>query len=138
MAFDALNLSLNLTPLENEAVRDNFQKAQDFVNNQPFGPGRWQACEIYVTANTTTGKIEHKLGGIPLDAFITRLIAPSAARLKLRFADFTRTEIVFDVTGLAAGETLSARFLVGSFPDVVTVGTPVRASTETQEFRSKF
>lgn len=132
------NVTLNLNGIQDNAIQDNFQKIQDYFNSLPVNQTAFQACEVFVTGNVTGAKINHKLGGVPLDALISRLIAPSAARLKLRFADFTKSEVVFDVTGLSAGETLSARLLIGTFPDVVTVGDVVRASSEVQEFRSKF
>lgn len=132
------NVSLNVTGITDEAVRDNFQKIQNFLNDLQVSSSQIQACEIFVTGNVTQAKIEHKLGGIPLDIVISRLIAPSATRLKFRFAEFTKTDVVFDVTGLAANEVLSARFLAGTFPDVVTVGDIVRADSEVQELRSKF
>lgn len=132
------NVDLNLSGVSDENLRNNFQKLQDFLNGIQTSQNQLQACEIYVTGNVTGAKIEHRLGGVPTDVILSRLIAPSAARLKFRFADFTSTEVVYDVTGLSTDETLSARFLVGSFVDVVTSGSPVRTSVETQEFRSKY
>lgn len=132
------NLELNLSGLTDEKVRENFQKIQDFLNNFQTSPNQIQAVEIYVTGNATGIKIGHKLGGIPLDVIPTRIVAPSAARLKPKFSEFTKDAVVFDVTGLGAGETLSARLLVGTFPNVVSVGDVVRGDAETQQFRSKF
>lgn len=132
------NLSLNVTGITDEAVRDNFQKIQQFLNDLQTSSNQIQACEIYVTGNVTGLKIEHKLGGVPLDVIVSRLIAPSAARLVPKYSEFTKNEVVFDVSGLAAGEVLSARLLVGTFPDVVSVGDVVRGDAETQQFRSKF
>jgi hypothetical protein len=132
------NIQLNILGISDQFAAENFQKIQDFLNGMQNTQNQLQACEVFVTGNVTSAKLSHKLGGVPLDVLVTRLIAPSAARLKFRFADFTKTEVIFDVTGLSAGETLSARFLVGTFPDVVAVGEILRASTETQEYRSKF
>lgn len=133
-----MNIDLNLFNIQDQGTRDNFQKIADFLNNMETTQKQLQACEIFVTANIDGAKIAHKLGGIPLDLILTRLIAPSAARLKFRYSDFTKDSIVYDVTGLGSDEILSARFLVGTFPNAVTTGTVARASSEVQEFRSKF
>lgn len=132
------NIDLALNNIQDQIVRDNFKKLQDFINGQGVTQNQFQACEIYVTDNVTGLKIKHKLGGVPLDAIISRLIAPSAAKLKFNFSDFTKDEVSVDVTGLTSGNVLSARFLVGTFPDVVTVGSVVRASSEVQEVKGKF
>lgn len=132
------NLDLLLANVQDNVTRENFQRIQDFMNSLGTTQKQLQACEIFMTGNVSGAKIAHKLGGIPLDVILTRLIAPSAARLTFRYSDFTNAEVVFDVSGLTSGQNLSARFLVGTIPDVVTLGSVVRASTETQELRSKF
>jgi hypothetical protein len=132
------NIELNLNSQDPQETRDNFKRLQDFVNAMETTQKQLQSCEIFVTSNISGGKIAHSLGGVPLDVVLTRLVAPSAARLTFRFSDFTKDSVIFDVTGLADGETLSARFLVGTFPNTVTVGDVVRASSETQQTRSKF
>lgn len=132
------NLDLNLTGLTDDKVRENFQKVQDLVNGMPATQNQVQACEIYVTANVSGLKISHGLGAVPLDLIITRLIAPSATRLTAKYSEFTKDEVVFDITGLLAGETLSARFVVGTFPNVVSLGDVRRGDAETEQFRGKF
>lgn len=132
------NLELNLNSLQDETIRTNFQKIQDLLNGTQTTQNQIQAVEIYVTANATGIKIGHKLGGVPLDVILTRLIAPSAARLTPKYSEFTKDEVVFDVSGLASGESLSARLLVGTFPNVVSVGDVVRGDAETQQYRSKY
>ncbi len=131
-------ISLDLANIQDQVVRDNMRKIQDFLNARPAAGDTFQACEIYVTENTAGLKIKHALGQVPLDCLVSRLIAPSAAKLKINFSDFSRTEVSVDVTGLASGETLSARLFVGTFPNVVTVGTVSRADTEVQELKGKF
>lgn len=131
------SISLNLGGIQDVNVQDNMQKLQDNANAQPVTPQTMQAGEIFVTDNQTGIKISHTLGSVPLDVLITRLIAPSAAKLTLNYKNFTPTEISMDVTGLAAGETLSARLFFGTLPNVVTVGTVKRGDNETQSFRSK-
>ena len=131
-------ISLNLNGLKDPDSRDNFQKIQDFLNNLAISHENFQAVEIYVTQNTTGLKIDHKLGGVPLDIIVTRLIAPSAARLIPQYSEFTKDAIYFDISGLASGESLNARLLVGTFSNVVSVGGVVRGDSETMQFRGKF
>jgi hypothetical protein len=131
-------LDLNISKISDESVRDSLRRVEDFLNNLPISQGFFQACEIFVTGDVDGAKIAHKLGGVPLDVVISRLIAPSAAKLTLRQSDFTKDEVVYDVTGLGDGETLNARFLVGNFPDRVLVGAEARGSSETQEVKGKF
>lgn len=130
-------IDLRLPLVQDGLMREVLRQIQDFANALPVGPASFQACEIAVTGNVSNAKLAHKLGGVPKDALISRLIAPSAARLTFRYSDFTKDEIVYDVSGLVDGETLHARFLIGTFPDVLTVGT-VPTGSASQEIRSKF
>lgn len=130
-------IDLDLQTIPDQNLRNSMQKVQDFLNNLPVSQDYFQPCEISVTENVTGAKLSHKLGGIPKDAILSRLIAPSAAKLKFRFSDFTSSEIVYDVTGLASGETLNARFLVGSFPDSVSTGT-TPSGAASQELKGAF
>lgn len=131
------NLSLEINTIQDQALRANFQKIQDFINGQGTTQNQLQSCEIFVTDNVEGLKIKHSTGGIPLDFILTRLIAPSATKLKVNFADFTKDAISVSITGLTSGQTLSARFLVGTIPNAVVVGSTIRASSEVQEFKSK-
>lgn len=115
------NLTLNLQGLTDDKVRDNFQKVQDFANNVKNATKKFQVIAISSTANESNVKISHSLGAVPADAFITRLIAPSAAKLVFAFASFTNEFIFYTVTGLAASETLTANVFVGSMTDLVEV-----------------
>ena len=130
-------IDLNLHGVQDPVVRDNFRKIQDFLNNLPVADN-FQACEVFVTGNVSGATMKHKLGGVPKDVIISQLIAPSAAKLKFTFSAFTKDAVAFDVTGLSSGETLYARFLVGTFPNLVTVGEAVHVDTEVQEIRGKF
>ncbi len=133
-----MNLELLLNGIEDSVVRDNFRKIMEFLNSQAVGGKSFQACELFVTGNATGIKILHKQGGIPKDCIISMLIAPSAARLVIDYANFTNEEASFDVSGLAAGETLHARLLLGTLQEVVTVGESFAEEDPTQQARSKF
>lgn len=133
-----MSLDLLLQHVEDQVVRDNFRKIAEFLNNRMVGGRSFQAVELYVTANQAGIKINHSLGGIPKDAIITMLIAPSGARLVIDYAEFTSSQVSFDVTGLASGEKLHARLLIGTFQDVVTVGEAFEEEDPTMQTRSKF
>ncbi len=115
------NLQLNLNSVSDHLVRDNLTKIQDFLNNLQNSAKSFQLLTISATANVTAAKLAHNLGVIPNDAILTRLIAPSAAKLTLKFASFSKEEIVYDLTGMADGDSLTANYLLGSATDIVTV-----------------
>lgn len=131
-------LSIPLQQIQDVTVRDNLQKIVDFLLRAPFSGSAFQAVELYVTANATGIKINHALGAIPKDVILTQLSAPSAARLVVNYASFTSSEVSFDVSGLASGEKLHARLLVGTLPNVVTAGDSFAEESATQQLRSKF
>lgn len=133
-----MSLELLLHHIEDPVIRDNFRKIVEFINGQVPGGKAFQAVELYVTANATGIKINHALGSVPKDAILTMLVASSTARLVIDYAGFTASEVSFDVTGLAAGEKLHARLLVGTFQDVVTVGEAFEEEDPTMQVRSKF
>jgi hypothetical protein len=131
-------IDLNLSGIEHQGIRDNFQLLQDFLSSAQTGPQQLQVIELFVTGTQAGIRIGHKLGAIPLDVIVSRLVAPSAARLIPKYAEFTKDAVVFDTSGLDTSQTLSARLIIAAFSDVVTVGTVKRGDSETQEFRSKF
>lgn len=129
---------LFLEQVQDPAARENFRKIIDFLGSNPVKQEGFKACELYVTANQTGLKIKHGLSSIPKDVITTRMVASSTARLVLNYADFTAEEISVTVSGLADGEKLHARLLVGSFEDVVTFGSGLSIESPTQQIRSKF
>lgn len=129
---------LFLEQVQDPAARENFRKIIEFLSQNPAGQAAFKACELYVTANQTGLKIKHGLSSIPKDVITTRMVASSTARLVLNYADFTADEISIDVTGLAAGEKLHARLLVGNLESVVTFGEALSIESPTQQVRSKF
>lgn len=129
---------LLLAQVEDPVIRDNFRKIIEFLGANPVRQDAFQACELNVTANATGLTIKHKLGQVPKDCIVTRLIAPSAARLVIDYAEFTNEEVSFDVSGLASGEKLHARVLVGTLQDVVTLGDDLVIEDPTQQARGKF
>lgn len=131
-------LELLLNQVEDTVIRDNFRKIVEFINGQVPGGKSFQAVELFVTANATSIKINHSLGSVPKDAILTMLVASSTARLVIDYAEFTDSQVSFDVSGLASGEKLHARLLIGTFQDVVTVGESFAEEDATQQVRSKF
>lgn len=129
---------LLLAQVEDPVIRDNFRKIIEFLGANPVRQDAFKACELFVTGNATGIKIKHGLNQVPKDAIIVRLIAPSAARLVVDFAEFTSDEASFDVTGLASGEKLHARILVGTIENVATFGESFAMEDPTQQARGKF
>lgn len=127
-----------LSQVQDPILRENFKKIIDFLSQSALQQDAFQAAEIYVTANVTGLKIGHKLSSVPKDVIVTRLVAPAAARLVVDYAGFTSEEALFNVTGLASGETLHARVLLGTLQNVVQVGETFTTESPTQQIRSKF
>lgn len=116
-------------------IRDNFQKIQDYFDAAAQLFESLQSIEIFFTSNAEKVKISHGLGFIPLDVLVTRLIAPSGAKLIFYYSEFTQGEIVVSITGLSG--VLNARLLVGTFPSTITVNSQDRGNNESQEVESK-
>lgn len=125
---------LELSGLQDELTRENFKTLQEMMGMLPIA-SQFKVVEFSVTANQDRIKIRHGLGAIPLDVIVSRLVSPSGAKLTLLYSEFTATELVATVTGLSG--TLSARLLVGNFPNVISSGV-TRGNDETQEFKCKF
>lgn len=115
------NMSLNLSGIDDQKLRDNFQQIQDFVNSLSNAAKKFQVIGISAQANVSNAKMAHSLGTVPSDAFITKLVTPSAAKLTFIFDSFTNEFVFYTVTGLADGETLSANVFVGSMTDLADV-----------------
>lgn len=77
-------------------------------------------------------KIPHGLGNVPKDVILTRLLAPSGAKLIVHHGLFDSTNIVVSATG--TGSDLKARLLVGTFTSSDSAAVE---SSETQEFVGK-
>lgn len=130
---EALLPKLELSGIQDQLTRENFKTLQEMMGSLPIASG-FRVVEFSVTSNQDRTKIPHGLKAIPLDVIVTRHVAPSGAKLTLHYSEFTNTELVFSVSGLSG--TLSARLLVGAFPNVISQGV-TRADNETQEFKAK-
>lgn len=106
-------LKLLLQEISDSYVRENFKRLQAFFAKRP-GVEDFKAIEIMVTEAAPNFKIKHGLGLIPTDVILSRLIAPSGAKLTLNFGAFTKEEISVTTSG-----PLRARLLVGSFQNTL-------------------
>lgn len=132
--MDGVAPKLELSGIQDQLTRENFKTLQEMMGAMPIARG-FRVVEFSVSADQERIKIKHGLGAIPLDVIPTRLIAPSGAKLTMLYSEFTKDELVVTVSGLSG--TLTARLLVGSFPNVITSGTITRSDNETQEFKCK-
>lgn len=113
------NPILAIKEIADLVIRDNFQKLREYFDKNGQLDD-FVLLEFEVTENQTDLKINHGLGLIPKDAFITRYIAPSAANLYLNHGKFTTDAIVLTVSGLAANESLKCRLFVGTYKGTVS------------------
>jgi len=72
---------------------------------------RFVHLKFVITSGSDRVKIKHGLGIIPRDILITRLLAPSGAKLTLHHGEFTTTDIVVSAT---SGD-INVRMFVGTF-----------------------
>lgn len=127
---------LELSGITDDLSRENFKTLQEMMGALPIA-GAFRVVEFSVPGNQDRVKIRHGLGAVPLDVIVTRLVAPSGAKLTVLYSEFTKDELVVSVTG-SPGGNLVARILVGNFPNVISSGTIARGDNETQEFKCKF
>ena len=126
---------LELTQIRDPLLLENFKILQEFMDSASLTAERFRVLEVFLTGNVAQLKIPHGLGAIPLDVIVSRLVAPSGAKLTLLYSEFTKDDIVVTVTGLTG--IFNARLLVGSFPKVQTTNSQSRGNNETQELKSK-
>lgn len=127
---------LNLDQIQDQLTRENFKTLQEFMTGAALTAERFRVIEAAFTGDVSQFTMRHGLGFIPLDVLVTRLIAPSGAKLTFLYSEFTADDLVVTVSGLSG--SMSVRLLVGSFPNVISVGSISRASNETQEVKSRF
>lgn len=107
------NPILAITEIADLIIRKNFQALRDYFDTNGQLDG-FTFVEFSVTSNQDNLKIKHNLGFVPKDVLVSRLIAPSAAKLELNHGKFDSTNIDATITGLSSGETLACRLFVGS------------------------
>lgn len=115
-------------------IQRNFEAAQTLANVQSV-MDNFTALAFQVTKNEANVKIAHNLGFVPKDVIITRLLAPSTAKLYVNHGLSDSDNLNITVSGLADGELLDCRLLVGTF----SLGDPTPESlsqSAQQVFRS--
>lgn len=93
------------------------------------------AVSFTLTQSGVQLKISHGLGFVPRDVLLTRLLAPSGAKLIVYPGLFDKDSIVVAASGLGSS-TLKARLLVGSMENQIGSDFTIDSS-ETQEYVGK-
>lgn len=129
------SLRLLLQGITDSAIRSNFEKIERYVtaNGQLDG---FKFLEVTKNSNEANFKLAHGLPSVPKDALITRLIAPtSSVKLSINWGLCDGSNMDLTVTGLAAGETMSARLFVGTFKGSESAA-PVESS-DIEQFKGR-
>ncbi len=126
---------LELTQVRDPLLLENFKILQEFMEKAALTSEQFRCLEVFLTDNAAQVKIPHGLNFVPLDVIVSRLVAPSGAKLTLLYSEFTQTDIVVTVTGLSG--VLNARLLVGKFPQVQTTNSQTRGDNEIQEYKCR-
>lgn len=125
---------LAITEIADLVLRGNFKALKEYFDTENQLQG-FKFITFTVTQNENNIKINHGLAYPPKDIVVTRLIAPSAAKLVLNHGLFDSSNLDLSVTGLGTNQKLNCRMFVGTFWNDSTTDTI--NSTDTQEFKSK-
>lgn len=96
------------------SIRKNFEALAKFFESNGQLNG-FKHVEFNVQANESELKIAHGLGSVPKDVLVTRLLAPSGAKLKLHHNLFDTESIVVSGTGWATDVPMRVRAFVGTY-----------------------
>lgn len=113
-------------------IRKNFDDLNKYFDENGQLDG-FKHLEFSFTRNEANVKISHGLGVAPKDIIVTRLLAPSGAKITWNFGKFTASELDVTITGLSSGE-MKVRAFVGTYKNSVAVAVN---ETESQESKSK-
>jgi hypothetical protein len=86
------------------AVKENFIKLQNGLNDEPVLKGGFVLLTVVTTGAETGKKVKHGLGTVPKDVVVTR----ATGSYTLQYDAFTNEEIVLDTAG-----AVDLRLLVG-------------------------
>lgn len=102
---------LQIPEVEDKWSRENFQRVQDFVNDEPIFKGAWKFFSITVTAVTTRRAYSHNLGFQPKD--VITLSVSGGYDVVWDYDSFTPTQIVFSTSG-----PCTIRAFIGRYEEV--------------------
>lgn len=117
------------------AIKRNFEELTRYFD-QNGQLNAFKALNFEVPLGASEVKIKHGLNSVPRDFILSRLLAPSGAKLTVHFNEFTDTDIVVSMTG--SGDTpAKVRALVGTLNSGEEVGETFETNYLIQEFKSQ-
>lgn len=96
--------------IEDEYVRENFERLSNFLLNDGLLRGEWKFFTITFTAAVTNLKYPHHLGFLPKD--ILQTSKTGAGSITFNYDLFTATNLDITTTGACV-----VRFFAGSYKD---------------------
>lgn len=86
-----------LKDIEDEYVRENFNRLNDFMRAFPLFKGSFKFCNLVFDRALTNQKIAHGLGFKPTDVLVSRVLGPGI--LTFEYLDFDDKSLVITTTG---------------------------------------
>lgn len=109
MASKQTKLSLLKKEVSDEYSRENFERIEGFIRDEPLLKGKFKFFELVFSAAVTNMRIPHNLGFLPKDAIITYRI-PTTSTVTLNQNLWTDTFL--DITTSAA---VTIRAFIGTY-----------------------
>lgn len=103
-------LKLRVNEIEDEYVKQNFERIQSILNDFALLRGEWAFFEVTFTVAVSGFLFEHNLGFKPKDVLVTSQIGAGSATFN--YSLFTSTHISITTTGAVV-----VRFFAGSYRD---------------------
>lgn len=105
-------LKLRLNEIEDEYVKQNFERISLILNNFALLRGEWQFFELTFAASVSNFRFEHNLGFKPKDVLVTSQIGAGSATFN--YSLFTSTHIDISTSGAVV-----VRFFAGSYSNSI-------------------
>lgn len=109
-----MNLSLLLEQVQDSVARENFQKLDYALRQEPVLKGNFKHFSLQFKKTETAVHVKHGLGFKPLDLIQTFL--QGSGTVTWVYNSFTDTDIVLTIGGtVTANNPTTIRFLLGSY-----------------------
>lgn len=105
-------IKFSFNNIDDQYIRENFERLTKFIQNQGILRGEWQFFEIVFPAAVTHYRVPHNLGFQPKDILQTSLIG--AGSITFNYTLFDATYLDITTTGAC-----TVRFFAGSYRDEV-------------------
>ena len=109
--------------IKDEATKDSIDRIRQFFDSLLMARFNGDHFEVTFTQKPigfgpaiTAFTFEHNLGYQPQDLWVTSQTGDSAT-VSPDYDSFDSTNVAFDITGLALGDSVTIRFFAGSFVD---------------------